>query len=567
MKPADGPPPTGSISSDGLQALLADSASALKSGNCVEGIELSRRAIEQAIVLGDRAREAEGLRLLARQLTTSGENEMTAAVCDQAAAILRDLNDQPGLCDILIVQALALNELGLSEDALEALNVAYEVAGRLDDRSLTYWVLNRIAVVHTGMQDYGRAQDFQLRALELVEGLDDDARFCIINNYSDNSIGLAQQIRETGDWRAAERTVKEGLEHAETALGLARAGKNPYRQVLALDNGAMLLALSGRHAEALSRLESALQLAEERGYHSLAVGCRHHQGFVLLLQDRMREAVPVLEAALKRAIELGERPTQLEILVPLAEALERTGQFEPALRRYKQYISLERKLRSAVAATRARMLVHLVDLESARLEAAKARNEAHLHRARSKELEAEKQVLERRTLDLDRRVNEDALTRLSNRHHLESELPRLFTQAMEQGEALALVILDIDHFKHVNDTFGHAVGDAVLVRMAKLLSNSRRPEDLVGRLGGEEFLLALPGLDETAAVDVCQRLRRNVESDDWAVIRPLLRVTVSFGVCARSDEQSVDEVLERADASMYRAKRAGRNRVEWHTGR
>jgi diguanylate cyclase (GGDEF)-like protein len=85
----------------------------------------------------------------------------------------------------------------------------------------------------------------------------------------------------------------------------------------------------------------------------------------------------------------------------------------------------------------------------------------------------------------------------------------------------------------------------------------------VGRLGGEEFLLAFPGLDELAAVDLCQRLRRSIEADDWETIRPGLRVTVSLGVCARTDENDVEELLERADSSMYRAKRAGRNRVEW----
>lgn len=83
------------------------------------------------------------------------------------------------------------------------------------------------------------------------------------------------------------------------------------------------------------------------------------------------------------------------------------------------------------------MLVHLVDLESARLDAAVARNEALLHRARTKELEDENRALERRTMDLDRRVNEDALTRLSNRHHLESELPRLFTEAVSLARPLA----------------------------------------------------------------------------------------------------------------------------------
>jgi diguanylate cyclase len=567
VKSVDGPPTAGAISTAGLQALLDESAAALDSGHNVEGIELSRKAIQQAIELGDRVREAAGLCLLSRQLTRSGEYELTAAVCDQAAAILRELDDQTGLCENLIVQALALNELGLSEDALEALNVAHEVANRLNDRTLQYWVINRIAVVHSGMQDYARAQDFQKRALVLVEGLDEDAQFCIINNWADNAIGLSRQIRETGDWAAADRTVQEGLERAEAALAMARASKNPYREVLALDNSAMLLALAGNHVRALERLADALALADQHGYHSLELGGRCHQATVLLLQDKMLAAMPILETALKRAIELSERPTQLEILLALVEALERTGRFELALRRYKQYVALEGQLRSAVASTRARMLVHLVDLESARLDAVTARNEVLMHRAHAQELEDQNRVLERRTLDLDRRVNEDALTRLSNRHHLESELPRLFLEAVTQARPLALVILDIDHFKLVNDTFGHAVGDAVLVRLAQLLVAARRVGDLAGRLGGEEFLLAFPGLEEANAVDVCQRLRRNVEADDWEGIRPGLRVTVSLGVCARSDESEVDELVERADASMYRAKRAGRNRVEWHTGR
>src|SRR5690242_20127927 len=111
MKSADGSATATPISTASLQALLDESSTALDRGRCVEGIEVSRRAIQQAIVLGDRAREATGLGLLARQLTRSGENELTAAVCDQAAAILRELDDQPGLCENMIVQALALHEL------------------------------------------------------------------------------------------------------------------------------------------------------------------------------------------------------------------------------------------------------------------------------------------------------------------------------------------------------------------------------------------------------------------------------------------------------------------------
>ncbi len=227
--------------------------------------------------------------LLSRQLTRAGEYELTAAVCDQAAAIQRELGDQTGLCENLIVQALALNVLGLSEDALEALNVAHEVANQLNDKNLQYWVINRIAVVHTGMHDYARARDFQLRALDLVDDLDEDAQFCIVNNYSDNSIGLSRQIRATGDWATADRTVQDGLEYAEAALDMAVTARNPYREVLALDNSAMLLALAGDHAGALQRLETGLRIAAEGGFHSLELSARCHQATVLLLQDRMLE--------------------------------------------------------------------------------------------------------------------------------------------------------------------------------------------------------------------------------------------------------------------------------------
>jgi diguanylate cyclase len=256
----------------------------------------------------------------------------------------------------------------------------------------------------------------------------------------------------------------------------------------------------------------------------------------------------------------------MKVLADLSAALELAGDFEAALRRYKDLVALERQARSIVAETRGRLSMQLADLEIAQLDAKDAREESQLYRDRSRELEREKRALEALAADLDRRANEDALTRLSNRHHLELELPRLFTDSVEQGLSLAIVVLDIDHFKQVNDNFGHAVGDTVLIQMADLLNRSRRAGDLIGRMGGEEFLIAFRGLDEPAAVEVCERLRRNVQGHDWDSLRPGLQVTVSLGVCARTNETDVYDIVEHADSRMYRAKRAGRNRVEWFSG-
>ena len=549
-----------------LRELLKNSTAAFEGGRCEAGIELSEEAIALAAELGDQRSEATALVLLARQLGRAGDHEACSQVCDQAGHALRALGDEIGLGEILVVHALALNELGLAEEALDCLAVAREVAARLNDRPLLFWVLNRIAVVHSGMQDFARAREFQLRALELAGGLDVDARFCIINNFADNSIGLYRQLLDQGGAGPAEidEVLRDGLRYAARAVELAHHPVNgtPYRQALARDNHGMLLALAGQTEAGLAAILAAQRIAAQHGYQALELATLYHSAFVLLERGDPAAAVEGLARALEQATAMRELPTQLEIALELSRALEATGQFEAALLRYKEHTAVERQLRSQVATVRARRLDQLVEVDHARLDAADARSESQLYRERSRELEAEIQALGKIAADLDRQANKDALTRLSNRHHIETELPHLIEAARAAGRPLSLAILDIDHFKHVNDTWGHSAGDEVLVAMAAVLRRSSRVGDLVGRLGGEEFLIALPGLAEDAAVEVCQRVRRSVQEHDWSSLRAGLRVTISIGVSALAGGDDVRELIERADERLYRAKRSGRNRVE-----
>jgi diguanylate cyclase (GGDEF)-like protein len=538
-----------------VRTLLQEATRALDDGRCVEGADVSRAAIELAVAVGDRAGEAAGLAMLAQQLTQLGDHELTAATCDQAVAIYRELDDQAGICETLIVQALALDALGLSDEALDALEVARESAGRLGDRTLLYWVHNRIAVVYSGLREFQRCQEYQVQALELSQGLDDDARFCILNNVADNATGLVGQRRQADDAAGAAEALADGLRRGEEALAIATSTANPYRQCLILDNLGMLLGLSGDHDAAWRHLDQAAEIAARHGYQSMILQTGYHAARVLALQGKWSEALPALEKALSDAETMNEAPLQIDALAHLSAVHEELGEFERALRRYKEYVAIERRMRSAAAATRVRVLGHLADLENARLEVAAAQHESLLHRARSEELEQEKVALERR-------ANSDALTGVGNRHYLEVELARLYEQSSDRDEPLALAVLDIDHFKAVNDTFGHAVGDLTLVRVAQLVSMNLRTGDLIGRLGGEEFVLAFPGRTEAAAVRMSQRLRKAVQDFAWHEIRPGLALTVSIGVAARDDDRDVERLLDRADAAMYRAKRAGRNRVE-----
>lgn len=158
----------------------------------------------------------------------------------------------------------------------------------------------------------------------------------------------------------------------------------------------------------------------------------------------------------------------------------------------------------------------------------------------------------------------DGLTRVWNRKHMDERLEAELAFAVRHGAHLALVMLDVDFFKKVNDTYGHPAGDAVLVHVAGLLRRELRTEDLVARYGGEEFLLAIRGASLADATIVAERVRAAVEGARIEIPNhPPLQVTVSLGVATLSEcpEPNKAALLQRADARLYRAKQAGRNRV------
>jgi len=165
--------------------------------------------------------------------------------------------------------------------------------------------------------------------------------------------------------------------------------------------------------------------------------------------------------------------------------------------------------------------------------------------------------------ELTRLATIDALTGVANRRHFmelaEAELARVH----RLGQPAALLMLDLDHFKRINDTHGHAAGDAVLAAFADTLRGALRKIDHVGRLGGEEFAVLLPGAAREAAVALAERVRKATLARTVAAGGNAIVATVSIGVATlRADDERPDTALARADAALYRAKQAGRNRVE-----
>ena len=158
----------------------------------------------------------------------------------------------------------------------------------------------------------------------------------------------------------------------------------------------------------------------------------------------------------------------------------------------------------------------------------------------------------------------DDLTGLPKRRHILAQAAHQLAVATRYQRAFSVVLVDIDHFKWVNDTNGHLEGDLVLREVARRLSDARRAADLVGRYGGEEFVMILPETPLDGARIVADRVRRYVEAEQFALKKGHCRITVSLGVAgvAAGEKVTLDEVLRRADEALYVAKRAGRNRVE-----
>ncbi|MFH1083568.1 MAG: diguanylate cyclase [Pseudomonadota bacterium] len=170
--------------------------------------------------------------------------------------------------------------------------------------------------------------------------------------------------------------------------------------------------------------------------------------------------------------------------------------------------------------------------------------------------------LERRILEL---ANTDPLTGLLNRRAFLERMEQEMSRAQREKKPLSLILADIDHFKSVNDTYGHQIGDLVLQRFVGQLTTSTRPYDFLGRYGGEEFVVCLPGGDGLQAASVSERIRRQVK--DMEIMLPddsrSIRITASFGTASNSIEsgKNIDLLIKRADDALYLAKDKGRNCV------
>jgi diguanylate cyclase (GGDEF)-like protein len=437
--------------------------------------------------------------------------------------------------------------LGDCSDALEYFEASLNTCELLDSQKGRQVNLMRIAQAHRQLGQLGPALEYAERSLNIALELEDRMDACepqvfigeIQSLIGRRAVEAERPIDAATAFEQARISLSDALETAITQ-------NNAEYQAMALTGLVGVLTDLERFDTASRFGQDALKIAAKlenpvvRGRALVAVGR------LRLQSDKPNQALESFKQALEVFETLGQREEAAQAHRELAAAYKHLEQFALALHHFERFYELDAQIRSQGAERRAQALTVKVDLERAHFE-------AELHRVRASELSALNERLERQT-------REDGLTGLSNRRHLEEFMREAFQVAQRDSSDLSVILLDIDHFKAVNDRLSHATGDQVLQAVAELMREHIHPDELAGRFGGEEFVLVLHA-NPRETYERAEKLRQAIQDHDWASIAAGLEVTLSLGWSAQTNLENHERMLSNADAMLYAAKRAGRNRV------
>jgi diguanylate cyclase (GGDEF)-like protein len=430
----------------------------------------------------------------------------------------------------------------------------------------------------------------------------------------DAMVGVATALRCTGDYASAIETL-------EQAEALARAAGDNDRLGSALHSLGVCCSLLGRHQQALSCLQEALTLRMAHGavhdqmatrqslynaqsrfahslpqdaaqraaifteltgaYATLAADCERagllrpqlmaqgNHAIMLHSTGHHQESAAQLTALLPRYRAQGMRPNEAISYTELGHCARALGQLHTARDHYAT--AVEHLRNAGTLDDLQEALQGLADVEEqlgndrAALQALKTLRDHDKRRtaetARQAVTQRELRIeLARLTNQWAKQATQDPLTGLGNRRALERWLREALAGA-ERGAPLTLLLMDLDHFKHVNDRFGHDVGDQVLRRVAGVIAQSCRSSDQAVRYGGEEFVLGLASVGYEDAVQIAHRVRASVQAQPWQDIAHELAVSVSIGIASAREAAEATALLTLADKRLYAAKYAGRNQV------
>ena len=406
---------------------------------------------------------------------------------------------------------------------------------------------------------------FLEHAMQAVDQLSEDARPLLRADHLSN-LGMAQ-----GRLGASE----EGRRSYAEAEKLAERHGDRYRQVLIVNNLAYLEHQAGEHQRALEAVERFLGLARAHGVELMSSHL-NTIARVYLEVDRFAEAEEVLHRMRERVEKdsVADADGMAECLLTLAEVQRRGGSLAEAdatLERCRE-LCRERSLNGVLVrarqeqaelfAAQGRMAEAFEEFKGFYREAQQLTSEARMARARTLQTVYDFEQTKRTSQLFEEMAFQDPLTSVYNRRYVDMWLPDMLGGSAGPTDVISVAFLDLDHFKRINDSLSHQVGDEVLRTVAGFLAEAAAPPGFVARMGGEEFLLVLPGAEHDEALRRCEALQAAIRQHDWTSLTHDVPVRASIGLvtafAGRCDQAGL---LGEADRNLYAAKSGGRDRT------
>lgn len=501
----------------------------------------------------------------------AGQVDSAAADYDFGIATGRRLNEPEVLALALLLRGDLSYYRGDFASALRDMRAGYDLSVRLGDAEWQRHLLGSIANLYADRRvgEYDRALEYYRQVLAS-------------NVAENNQAGISTAYFNIGRTSETKGDVAAALPYYRRSLEIERRRGDPGEVAYVQSAMGGALTKLGRPDEGLRWLNQALAYQTRAEDEASAAQALLPRAIALRALHRPREALADLEKAGAHFQSTGNTRFLEKVRDEQAQNLAALGDWRGAYDARAAQLELQKRLADQFKEEQTSRLRVQFDSEKKEAEnralvrenqlrgqalafAGRVRRLQTLVIALAVAIMAALAFLMMRHIAGERRMREmamtDELTRLPNRRHLLDVAGDALADARIRHEPFSLLAVDVDHFKRINDTFGHDVGDSVLRRIACACRAALLDGDTIGRTGGEEFIAVLPRADAARAMDTAERLRGAVERLDWSDLDPALHVTVSIGVAQRTADDSFAALSRRADDSLYRAKESGRNRV------
>ncbi len=510
---------------------------------------LIREAIDLARSVDYYEGWALGLSELVRYSLTNDEKEAAEQLCVEAEDLLKDNppSEKQAFIDLRIGWMAFF--FGQYSMAMEWGLKGIEIAKNLGLITLHARLLDMIACVHSLMNDHVSALDTHAKAITMAEKSGNLVIYAsILNNF-------AMSYFEAGE-------LEHALEMARPCVEIGRELRMTRLIQNYFDTQSEILLAMGRLDEAETVLKEALDLTNNSPMEISKSYITCTLGKIKLMQGKLDLAAEYLKQSIEIMTQFNLRGSLAEPYKLMSSVQEKQGDFARALESIKNYYMITETTAGKESARQQAKIKASYDIQL-------AQRDAEIERLRNFELQAEIEDRKHVQEVLEKLARTDMLTKTTNRHHFFILAEKEVERSLRYKRPLALMILDIDYFKRINDTLGHIAGDQVLVSIAQTIQTTMREIDVTGRYGGEEFCVLLPETNLNDAFQAAERLRTTIAELIVTTDKGQANVTVSIGIAdlagnkgEKSDHTAARELailLDHADQALYTAKASGRN--------